>query len=168
MILKSKFSKNQRLAIANVRYISRKGALGDNRASLYDRQGQTLNKDDFRTLMAEIRSAKMERRIILSPQNPNMGKREINFLVRDTIERYQVQNKKKMDYVFAVHDHNGRIHAHILAWGTKAALSMSVAELNLIRDLAQALEIRLERQHSFTPDQVPKQHNFNKEMSRDI
>ncbi len=125
-------------------YISREGALEGGRAPVHDREGNILHKEDFKDLRQEIKDSQMERRLIFSPGDPDISKEEINMLVRDVIERYQVEEDKSFDYVYAIHDHNERTHVHVLAWGDKEDLRMDRDDLAAIREMAIDLELEQE------------------------
>jgi hypothetical protein len=145
MIVKSSFSKGTGKGTASLNYISREGALEGGRASVYDREGIILHRDQFKELKQEIKEAEMERRLIFSPAEPDLSKEEISTLVRDVIERYQVEEDKNFDYVYAIHDHNERTHVHVLAWGDKEDLRMDKDDLASIRERALDLEIEQEQ-----------------------
>jgi len=145
MIVKSSFSANSGRGAANLGYISREGALEGGRAPVLDREGNILHKEDFKDLRQEIKDSQMERRLIFSPSDPELSKEEISTLVRDVIERYQVDEDKSFDYVYAVHDHNDRTHVHVLAWGDKEDLRMDRDDLASIRE--RALDLELEQEH---------------------
>jgi hypothetical protein len=140
MIVKSSFSANSGRGSANLGYIGREGALEGGRAPIHDREGNILHREDFKELRQEIKDSQMERRLIFSPSDPDISKEEISTLVRDVIERYQVEEDKSFDYVYAVHDHNERTHVHVLAWGDKADLRMDRDDLASIREMAIDLE----------------------------
>ena len=126
-------------------YIGREGALEGGRAPVHDREGNILHREDFKELRQEIKDSQMERRLIFSPSDPDVSKEEISTLVRDVIERYQVEEDKSFDYVYAVHDHNDRTHVHVLAWGDKQDLRMDRDDLASIREMAIDLEIEQEQ-----------------------
>ncbi len=87
----------------------------------------------------------MERRLIFSPAEPDLSKEEIGIMVRDVIERYQMEEDKSFDYVYAIHDHNDRNHVHVLAWGDKEDLRMDRDDLASIKERALDLEIEQEQ-----------------------
>jgi len=148
--VKSSFSKNSgRRGTANLGYISRGGALEKGRAPVYDREGNILHKSDFKDLRQEIKEAKMERRLIFSPKDPELSKEDIGIMVRDVLERYQTEEGRNFQYVYAVHDHNERAHVHVLSWGDKADLKMDKDDLASIKDRAQDLEIEQEKNIDF-------------------
>jgi len=144
MIVKSSFSANSGRGAANLGYISREGALEGGRAPVLDREGNILHKEDFKDLRQEIKDSQMERRLIFSPSDPDISKEEISTLVRDVIERYQTEENKSFDYVYAIHDHNERTHVHVLAWGDKQDLRMDRDDLASIREMAIDLELEQE------------------------
>jgi len=145
MIVKSSFSKGTGKGTGSLNYISREGAFGYGHAPVYDREGNVLPRDEFKELKREIKEAEMERRLIFSPEEPDLSKEEIGILVRDVIERYQAEEDKSFDYVYALHNHNSRVHVHVLAWGVKEDLSMDKDDLASIRERALGLEIEQEQ-----------------------
>lgn len=145
MIVKSSFSKGTGKGTGSLNYISREGALEGGRAPVYDREGSILHRDQFKELKQEIKEAEMERRLIFSPGDPEISKEEISTLVRDVIERYQMEEDKSFDYVYAIHDHNDRTHVHVLAWGDKEDLRMDRDDLASITERAFDLEIEQEQ-----------------------
>lgn len=125
-------------------YISREGALEGGRAPVHDREGNIIHKAEFKELRQEIKDSQMERRLIFSPSDPDVSKEEISTLVRDVIERYQVEEDKSFDYVYAIHDHNERTHVHVLCWGDKEDLRMDRDDLSSIREMAIDPELEQE------------------------
>jgi len=145
MIVKSSFSKGTGKGAGSLNYISREGAFGCGHAPVYDREGNILPRDTFKELKQEIKEAEMERRLIFSPEEPDLSREEIGIMVRDVIERYQVEEDKSFDYVYAIHDHNDRTHVHVLAWGDKEDLRMDRDDLASITEKALDLEIEQEQ-----------------------
>jgi hypothetical protein len=145
MIVKSSFSKGTGKGSASLNYISREGAFGCGHAPVYDREGNILPRDNFKELKQEIKEAEMERRLIFSPEEPDLSTEEIGIIVRDVIERYQMEEDKNFDYVFAIHNHNERTHVHVLAWGDKEDLHMDRDDLASITERALDLEIEQEQ-----------------------
>jgi len=145
MIVKSSFSKGTGKGTASLSYISREGALEGGHAPVYDREGSIVHRDQFKELKQEIKEAEMERRLIFSPAEPDLIKDEIGIMVRDVIERYQTEEDKSFDYVYAIHDHNDRTHVHVLAWGDKEDLWMDRDDLASITERALDLEIEQEQ-----------------------
>jgi hypothetical protein len=145
MIVKSSFSKGTGKGASSLNYISREGAFGCGHAPVYDREGNILPRDDFKELKQEIKEAEMERRLIFSPGEPDLSTEDIGIMVRDVIERYQMEEDKNFDYVFAIHNHNERTHVHVLAWGDKEDLRMDRDDLASITERALDLEIEQEQ-----------------------
>jgi hypothetical protein len=145
MIVKSSFSKGAGKGTGSLNYISREGAFGSGHAPVYDREGNIIPRDDFKELKQEIKEAEMERRLIFSPAEPDLSREEIGIMVRDVIERYQMEEDKSFDYVYAIHDHNDRTHVHVLAWGDKEDLRMDRDDLASITERAFDLEIEQEQ-----------------------
>lgn len=145
MIVKSSFSTNGKRGGRNIGYINREGSFEGGRAAVLDRDGDTLHRSDFRELRQAIKEAPIERRLIFSPKDPEVSREDIGIMVRDVIERYQTHEHKNFEYVYAVHDHNERTHAHVLCWGDRADLKMDKGDLAFIRDMAQELEIQQEK-----------------------
>jgi hypothetical protein len=145
MIVKSSFTIQTGKGSVSLNYISREGAFGSGHAPVYDREGNIIPRDDFKELKQEIKEAEMERRLIFSPEEPDLTKEEIGILVRDVIERYQAEEDKSFDYVYALHNHNSRTHVHVLAWGDKEDLRMDKDDLASIRERALDLEIEQEQ-----------------------
>jgi hypothetical protein len=145
MIVKSRFSISGNRGTANLGYISREGALEGGRAPVHDREGNIIHKEDFKELRQEIRKSEMERRLIFSPENPMTSAEDIGLLVRDAIERFQTETERDFDYVYAIHDHNDRTHAHVLAWGDREDLRMDRDDLSSLREQALSLELESEK-----------------------
>lgn len=166
MIVKSSFAIHSKSgqASGSLTYISREGAFGNGPTPVYDREGYVINNEGLREIGQEIRNAEMERRLIFSPQDPYLSKEDLSIMTRDVIERYQTEDSKSFDYIFAIHDHNVRTHAHILAWGDKDDLKMDKEDLAIIRDKASELEIEQERTFDI---EMTKDHSFESEKSED-
>jgi hypothetical protein len=145
MIVKSSFSRGTGKGASSLNYISREGAFGYGHAPVYDREGNILPRDGFKELKREIKEAEMERRLIFSPGEPDLSTEDIGIMVRDVIERYQMEEDKNFDYVFAIHNHNERTHVHVLAWGDKEDLRMDRDDLASITERALDLEIEQEQ-----------------------
>ncbi len=151
MIVKSSFFKNTLgTKSSNLNYIGRNGAFEGGRGIIFDREGNILQKDDLSQLKQEIRSAQMERRIIFSPADPEHSKEAIGILVREILEHYQVHFDKNFEYVYALHDHNERLHTHVLAWGDRDNLQMDKDDLSALRELAHGIEVELEKSSEFS------------------
>jgi hypothetical protein len=165
MIVKSSFTIQTGKGSASLSYISREGAFGSGHAPVYDREGNVLPRDNFKELKQEIKEAEMERRLIFSPAEPDLSKEEIGIMVRDVIERYQTEENKSFDYVYAIHDHNDRTHAHVLAWGDKEDLRMDRDDLASIRERALDLEIEQEQIIDFA---IGKDEVLEKENSAEL
>ncbi|RJQ48921.1 MAG: hypothetical protein C4538_03065 [Nitrospiraceae bacterium] len=151
MIVKSSFFNNTTgTTSSNLNYIGRTGAFEGGRGMIFDREGNILQKDDLTELKQDIRHAQMERRIIFSPADPEYSKEDIGILIREILEHYQVQFDKNFDYVFALHDHNERLHAHVLAWGDRENLQMDKDDLSALRELAHGIEVEMEKSNEFS------------------
>lgn len=157
MIVKSSFFKNASGSrSSNLNYIGRAGAFEGGRGLIFDREGNILQKDDLTELKQEIRGAQMERRIIFSPADPEHSKEDIGILIREILEHYQVHFDKSFDYVYALHDHNDRLHAHVLAWGDRETLQMDKDDLSALRELAQGIEVELEKSNELSFEHYEK------------
>ena len=139
MIVKTSFSTGH--VQSSLNYIGRNGALEKGKPAIFDREGNMLSREDLLPIRQEIDGYDMNRRYIFSPADAEYTKEEISIAVRDSLEQYQVQTERNFDYVFAIHDHNGRTHAHVIAYGDTESLHMDKYDLGLLRETALELEM---------------------------
>jgi len=129
-------------------YISREGAysessLVDERGELYYRGETILDKNEIQEWKKSLREEySYERRMIFSPADPDMSKEDLLSVVRDSIDKHQMETGKNYEFFVSVHDHNGRIHAHVVCFSEdKEDIAMHREEINSMREHANQLEL---------------------------
>lgn len=141
-IAKSNYTKSFTAATHNLGYISREQAKGEERGKIYNQYGEELHKDDIKDLKKDMEGEGMYRRVILSP-NPkatHLSDSEMKEYTRDVIDTYKSETGKDFKYVFAVHDHNGIKHSHVISYGSKSDLYLGKKGYDQLKGIANEKE----------------------------
>jgi hypothetical protein len=147
-IIKTGYIQKFGTARANLGYITREKTQSGERAILYNQRGEELGKKDIKEVKAEMKDAEMYRRIIFAP-DPKLGMNheQMEKYTMGTLAEYQIKHRTNFHYVLACHDHNGKEHAHVLAWGTREQLYMNKDDMREMRQMALSREetLKLDR-----------------------
>ena len=140
-IVKSNYTGSFSAARANLGYMSREQTSGEERGKIYNQYGEQLHKDEIKGLKKDIKEESMYRRMILSPNpNTNMNGREMKEYTRDVMDTYKSETGKDFKYIFAVHNHNGIEHSHVLAYGSRDDLTMDRKDFQQLREIGKKKE----------------------------
>ena len=140
-IVKTGFTQKFGTARANLGYITRDKTQSGERAVLYNQRGEGLGKKDIKEVKVEMKDAEMYRRIIFAPDpNLKMNHEEMQRYTMGILAEYKIKHRTRFNYVYACHDHNGKEHAHVLAWGTREQLYMNKDDWREMRQMALSRE----------------------------
>ena len=140
-IIKTSYIRKFGTARANLGYITREKTQSGERATLYNERGEELGKKDIKEVKAKMKDAQVYRRIIFAP-DPKLGMNheQMKQYAMGTLAEYQIKHGVNFNYVFVCHDHNGKEHAHMLAWGTRQQLYMGKDDMRELRQMALSRE----------------------------
>lgn len=124
-------------------YISREGTRdGEERAPIWDEEGRRLRKEDIRALKEELKSARGERRLVISP-NPTLGmsEGELREMARDILNEYRRATGQRFSYVLSVHTNTDVPHVHVLMYSQRFKdMKMNREDLQKLKEIAKRHE----------------------------
>jgi hypothetical protein len=147
-VIKTGYTQKFGTARANLGYITRDKTQSGERAVLHNQRGEELGKKKIKEVKVEMEDAGMYRRIIFAPDPKlKMNHGEMERYTMGILAEYQVKHRTNFHYVYACHDHNGKEHAHVLAWGKREQLYMTKDDWQEMRQMALGREktLRLDR-----------------------
>jgi hypothetical protein len=118
-----------------VRYIERDKE-SDNDVALKGPHGQTLTNEERRQFIQRSQDHDMERHFIIAP-NPqaDYDADEIDQRTREMMNDWNT-DRPSAEYVYAVHDHGDKPHAHVAVTGSEHDLYMDGNDIKQFRDQA--------------------------------
>ena len=140
-IIKTGYVQKFGTARANLGYIMRGKTQSGERAVLHNQRGEELGKKEIKEVKGEMENAEMYRRIIFAPDPKlRMNHEEMKQYTMSILTEYKHKHRANFNYVFVCHDHNGKEHAHVLAWGTREQLYMTKGDMKELRQMALSRE----------------------------
>ena len=140
-IIKTGYTQKFGTARANLGYITRDKTQSGERAILHNQLGEELGKKDIKEVKVEMKDAEMYRRIIFAPDPKlRMNHEEMKQYTMSILAEYKTKHRANFNYVYACHDHNGKEHAHVLAWGSKEQLYMNKDDMREMKQMAFSRE----------------------------
>ena len=147
-VIKTNYVRKFGTARANLGYITRDKTQGGERAILHNEKGEELGKNDIKEIKSEMKNAEVYRRTVFAP-NPKlrMNHEEMKQYTMGILSEYKAKHHSDFNYVYVCHDHNGKEHAHVLAWGNREQLYMSKDDMRELRQMALSREktLRIDR-----------------------
>lgn len=135
--------KASQRASRHIGYISREGTRdGEERAHIWDEEGRRLRKADIRALKEELKSARGERRLVISP-NPalRMTEGELREMARDIMTEYRRASGQRFSYVLSVHTNTDVPHVHVLMYSQRFKdVKMKKEDLRNLKEIARRHE----------------------------
>ena len=140
-VIKTGYVQKFGTARANLGYITRDKTQGGERAVLYNERAEELGKKDIKEVKVEMEDAEIYRRIIFAPDPKlRMNHEEMQRYTMGILAEYQIKHRSDFNYVYVCHDHNGKEHAHVLAWGKREQLYMNKDDMREMRQMALSRE----------------------------
>lgn len=127
-------------ASASLNYMNNHGAndlqICEELSNTFDAEGNRMGKEEFEALKAELNEGIGAFRRIVIDAGQEFDREEMNRLVNETMQTFQEQTGKQLDYAFAVHNDTEHIHAHVLAYGQSSEINMTKEHLQLFKEIA--------------------------------
>jgi hypothetical protein len=127
-------------ASASLSYIDNHGAKDleheEGLTNTYDQNGERMSKEDFEALKKELdEGISAFRRTVIDVGQDELGRDDLNRLVRESMQDFKEQSGKEFEYVYAIHTDTEHIHAHILSVGDSHEINMTKEHLQLFKEL---------------------------------
>ncbi|MFB6197659.1 MAG: relaxase/mobilization nuclease domain-containing protein [Halobacteriaceae archaeon] len=132
MITKTDFQRSD--AGSLVEYIERDN---DCRVPVKDKTGKRLSEQEMDQFVEQSRRFQAERHLIIAPDpTADYSASEVDRFTRRTMRQWRT-HRSSAQYVYAVHQPEGKTHAHVAATGRMEDLRMDKEDLKEFRELAR-------------------------------
>lgn len=127
-------------ASASLSYMDNHGAKDlekdESLSNIYDDNGDRIRKEELDALKKELEDGiGAFRRTIIDVGQSELGRDDLNRLVRESMQELKEQTGKNIDYVYAVHTDTDHIHAHVINYGSSSDVNLTKEHLGLFKGI---------------------------------